>query len=395
MRDLLIYNPTCDMAVENATNSFMPSQLLSKFERDISPLMAFLGRESDFILYEKPLSDSFKAFWTDAGVALPTFIRKSEVDNYAFDNVRPWGWSQIIQSNYAKYIQSSHQLPIFQERGAYRPFFSRQTSVLLCHELNNYSLPPFVSIPFLPQSVSKHSAIVALLKQHSAGIVLKTLWSSSGRGLVFIRNQQQMQHADNWIKAQLKKHGSLIIEPIYQKTQDASLQFNISPSGQYEFYGINYFDADQQGHFSKEFFHTPKSINEHLPDNPDWINHTADAIIESMKAQGIHEKYFGPIGIDAMFIKGEDGETSFYPLVEANLRCNMGLVNMQIKQLIANGTSGTWQIDQFKEGEAPAFYENKSFKHPIRFIDGKIAKGFFPLTPFEADTRFAAWGIVY
>ncbi|WP_430815715.1 hypothetical protein [Carboxylicivirga sp. RSCT41] len=380
------------MAVENGTNSFMPSKLLSTFENDISPLMAFLGNASDYILYEKPISESFHSFWHKAGTTLPAFIKGSQLKNLTVDNVIPWGWSQIIN---AKYADTGHQPPIFSSKGDYRRFFSRETSLHLCHELKKRSLHPFAAIPALPVNVCDISDISLLLDKYTNGVLLKTLWSSSGRGLQFIRNIKQLQNAGNWINAQIKKHGSLIAEPIYNKLQDASLQFMVTPSGDYEFLGLNYFDADDQGHFNKEYFHTPENLITRIPSDKAWVKHTADVITESMKSLKLHEKYYGPIGIDAMFIADEHGDIKFYPLVEANLRCNMGLINLHLKKRILSDASGTWQISQFNKGEAPLFYQENIKMHPIIIENGHIAKGFFPLTPFENDTRFAAWGMVY
>jgi hypothetical protein len=380
------------MAVENGTNSFMPSKLLSKFESDISPLMAFLGDESDYILYENTPPQALTVFWNEKGFQLPSFIRKNQLNEVTVNKIAPWGWSQIINS---KFMERDSQLPIFSSTSKYRQFFSRQTSLQLCNELSKKALPEFVSIPHLPKRVSSLADVSLLLDKHAGGIVLKTLWSSSGRGLVFIRDNTQLKNATNWINAQLKKHEALIAEPIYNKLQDASLQFNITETGAYEFLGLNYFDADPQGHFNKEYFHTPGTLVNILPPNNVWIQNTADAIIESMRALQVHEKYHGPIGIDAMFIKNTTGEIKFYPLVEANLRCNMGLVNLHLKQKIALNASGTWEITQFRDSEAPVFYQEHIKKHPLVIENGKIAKGFFPLTPFEDHTRFAAWGIVY
>ncbi|MCG8581439.1 MAG: hypothetical protein MI866_16060 [Bacteroidales bacterium] len=379
------------MAVENGTYSFMPSKLLSKFENDISPLMAFLGEESDYILYENALPYYYKIFWQEAGIKLPSFIPRSQLNEISFENVIPWGWNQIINARYS----SKGTPPVFSSKDDYRLFFSRQTSLHLCHELNKKCLHPFVSIPVLPQSVSSISEISMLLNKYAGGVLLKTLWSSSGRGLLFIRNSIQFENATNWIKAQIKRHGFLIAEPIYDKVQDASLQFNITNTSEYEFLGLNYFDADQHGHFNKEYFHIPENLVTTLPSDEEWVNKTAESIIDSMKSLDIHKKYMGPIGIDAMFIRNEESAVKFYPLVEANLRCNMGLINLKLKKKVVPQASGTWQINQFKNGEAPVFYQEYTNKYPVIIENRQIVKGFFPLTPFESDTRFAAWGIVY
>ena len=94
-----------------------------------------------------------------------------------------------------------------------------------------------------------------------------------------------------------------------------------------------------------------------------------------------------------MFIQ-HDNDLYFYPLVEANLRCNMGLVNLHLKKLISRQSKGTWQISVFKPKEALAFVNEHLAKHPVKLKDNKIEKGFLPLTPINEQTRFAAWALV-
>ncbi len=382
------------MAVENGTFSFMPSKLLSKFEHDISPLLAFIGKPDDFLLSEIANHSSFTSFWTNLGFELPQLISNKKLENVNIDALKPWGWSQLIKHKYGKYIKHFNEMPSFKTPDLLKSFYSRETSLRLINELNTHKLPDFVSIPQLPLPVSSMKSIVELFKKEN-GIVLKTLWSSSGRGLMFIRNKKQLNDASNWINAQIKKHGALIVETIYNKVQDASLQFEIDDGGTVRFLGLNFFDADRQGHFSKEYFHTPSAIKDLLPNDDTWIEQTSKAIIKSIQSLSIHKQYTGPIGVDTLFFKNVNNELKFYPFVEANLRCNMGLVNLHLKDLLAPDTKGTWLIRHFKTGEAPLFYQENINNYPIKVENGKIAKGFFPLTPFNTDTQFAAWGLSY
>ncbi len=382
------------MAIENGTNSFMPSRLLTQFEHDISPLMAFLGQEDDYVLYTGDGYHQFSDFWLQVNKRLPQAINQSQFKNLEFKSVQPWGWSQLIHNRYKQSSLPKSHIPVFSNGANYQQFFSRKTSLQLIEELNTQELHHFVSIPQLPQTVETIEAINDLLHLHPKGIILKTLWSSSGRGLLFIRKELHLSNGMNWIKAQIKKHGALIAEPIYNKVQDASLQFTIDRGGSYHFLGINYFDADQEGHFSKEYIHTPYEIFEQLPTDDVWILQTAQSLMKSMQALNLHHHYHGPIGVDTMFIKDINGDLRFYPLVEANIRHNMGLVNLSIKKLIASSSKGTWQITQFDKGGAVDFLEEHLQKHPVSIQNNKITKGFFPLTPFTTNTRFAAWGLV-
>lgn len=392
MKTLFIYNPTCDIAVENSTNSYMPPKLLSKFEEDISPLMAFIGDKNDVVLSRNEASNELKRFWKQAGVDLPEFINPSEGITQDVSMIYPWGWSQIIWKQYQAIINKQAFHPDFSSLKDFRNLYSRNTSLKLQKKLYSKTLDPFVVFPVTPQAYTSIDKIENFLKNNASGIVLKTLWSSSGRGVVFIRNTQQLKEATNWIISQIQKHTCIIGEPIYKKVQDASLQFMITPNKEYQFMGINYFDADDQGRFNKEYLHTPSEIIKYLPQNDIWIQSTANCIIECFQELNIHNNYQGPIGVDAMFIEDNKGDVKFYPLVEANLRCNMGLVNLELKKHFSEGAKGTWQISTFKKNEAKQFYNQQLKQYPIELCNGKISKGFFPLTGFNSNTTFAAWG---
>lgn len=212
--------------------------------------------------------------------------------------------------------------------------------------------------------------------------------------MLFIRDEKTYLQNLNRITAQLKKQKQLIVEPIYNKLQDASMQFMIDDNGNYSFLGLNYFDSDEEGRFQREYFHLPDKMRDLLPKDKHWLRQLTEQLILTMQKHGIHRQYTGAIGIDVMFIADVDKQTKLYPLVEANLRCNMGSVNLSLKKLFADNTRGFWQISTFKNDEAALFYKQQIQKHPIRLMNNKITEGFIPLTPFNSDTRFAAWGVV-
>ncbi|GEM_PF-5801830 len=380
------------MAVENGTFSYMPSKLLKQFESEISPLMCIIATANDTVYYPLDDPEEFIAFWRQAGFELPQLTGIESLNEKQFDTVFPWGWSQLIEKNFNKY-RIDDRGKATDKQSYKKELHSRLTSFNITERLATKQLAPIVSIPQLPLKITSIQELNEIFLKEDSGIVVKTLWSSSGRGLIFIRNQKQFDDACNWVNAQLKKNQFVIAEPIYNKVQDTSLQFYIHPNKSYEFLGINYFDADEQGKFNKEYLHTPDSIKQ-FTENDDWINETSNHIIESFSDLNIHNSYQGPIGVDAMFILNKKKEIEFYPFVEANLRCNMGYVNLFIKKMITEQSKGTWQISHFSKSEAMEFYNTMLREHPLQIKDNLIYKGFFPLTPFTTDTRFAAWGHV-
>ncbi|MBS2097306.1 hypothetical protein [Carboxylicivirga linearis] len=391
MNSIYIYNPTCDMAVENGTLSYMPSTLLRKFEEDISPLVSLMASAKDILITNNQSYTEFVDFWNEAGFEQPTYINWESIKTLNKDyNVSPWGWSPVIAHRLRQFgIEYDFKLP------ATRQLFSRQTSLDIITEYIHQPAPQY-PINFVPKSPIKVDNILKveeLLKQHTKGIILKTLYSSSGRGLLFIKQKKEITQNRNWIEAKIKAHGYVIAEPIYNKIQDASLQFVIENS-EYQFLGLNYFDSDGKGKFAKEHIGIPENIKVLLPENDEWIQEAADRVIASMQALDLHKKYSGPVGVDAIFLFEDDENVRFHPIIEANLRCNMGLINMKLKDRIAKNSTGFWQIDTFKPGKAREFFTQQMKEYPLKMKDGKIVEGFIPLSSFGPNQQFAAWGII-
>ncbi|MCU4176711.1 hypothetical protein [Carboxylicivirga sp. N1Y90] len=390
-----IYNPTCDMAVENGTNSYMAPENLRIFENDISPLMAFLGSNKDKIICNCELNE-LKNFWTSLNFDYPQVLKQENalLTNHQ-NQIYPWGWSQLITKKFSKTKTTTQYWPNFSNQDT-KELFSRITTYKLAKELSKLKQAKhdFIHPISIPEKIIQIADAEKMLALNPNGIVLKTLWSSSGRGLIFVRNKKDLSITEPWLTSKIRQHQFVLAEAILDKVQDASLQFIINENNEYEFLGINYFDADSQGRFDKEYFHTPNHLQNTIPDTEGWIGEVANMIINSMKAIHLHNKYKGPVGVDALFFKTQSGDLKFYPLIEANLRCNMGLINLALKKRIHSKAQGSWKIEAFKPGEAAKFYKDQIKKNPVVLRGGLIYKGFIPLTSFHENQQFAAWGLI-
>ncbi len=381
------------MAVENGTNSYMPPATLRKFEKDIAPLLSFLASSDDYVIVENEGLESFVSFWNKYGFNCPNFISLKTVNqlNTNFE-LKPWGWSQIVNHQIKTLVNNKRFDFSLSET---KQLFSRHTSLELVAQLNlnKQKHDPFLCVPPNPTITTCFADIETLFNTESNGIVLKTLYSSSGRGLAFIKTHDELCQVRSWVNSQLKQHGYLLAETLLDKVQDASFQFHVN-SQSIEFLGLNFFDADDQGRFLKEHFETPESVKPYLPDSNTWLNDAVELLTQALLDMGIMKKYEGPIGIDAMFFKDKQNKIRLQPCIEANMRCNMGLVNLYLKKRIHTDSKGFWQIHPCKKGEAKSFFEDQIEKHPIEMDGGLIRKGFIPLSPFSDDQQFVAWGMV-
>ncbi|MGM0532401.1 MAG: hypothetical protein ACQER7_13730, partial [Bacteroidota bacterium] len=79
------------------------------------------------------------------------------------------------------------------------------------------------------------------------------------------------------------------------------------------------------------------------------------------------------------------------PCLEINLRHNMGLANIRLKRHIHPQAKGIWKAEAFRNIEWKHFCREKKQKHPPRFSEGKLRKGFLPLTNPEGNKQFGVW----
>ncbi|MBI9064828.1 MAG: hypothetical protein JEZ14_22775 [Marinilabiliaceae bacterium] len=400
-KTLFYYNPTCEMAIENGTMSYMPPENLKQFEQDIAPLMGFAGSTSDKIICEHQPDVQFISFWKKANKHFPQFISIEEskaLSPGSIDQIIPWGWSYALKHHLKHLIPGlSPEMRIPEvSSNEFRQFCSRLTSVRMAKQLfkKQDQLPSIAHHPSIPKILSSTDAVLDYFYNHPQGIILKTLWSSSGRGLCLLRTKREFEQAKPWIKARIKQHQFIIAEPLLNKAQDASFQFMIKHDGTYEALGINYFDTDGSGRFQKEHFGIPSKIQSHLPQDDIWIDEISALLIESMQELNIHDHYQGSVGIDVLFFHDDTGTIRLMPFIEVNLRYNMGLINLNIKKHIHPDSTGDWQITPFKNGEWSDFYHQHMKKHPAIYKDSLLREGFMPLTPRHPESRFAAWGFV-
>jgi len=400
-KTLFYYNPTCEMAIENGTLSYMPPENLKQFERDIAPLMGFAGSASDTIICSHQPDAQFISFWEKANKIFPQFLSFGERKTLAhgsIDQIIPWGWSYAMKHQLKHLIHNLSPETHIPEVSSkeFKQFYSRLTSVRIAKQLfeKQDRLPSIAYQPTTPKIFSSTEAVLDYFYTHPQGIILKTLWSSSGRGLCLLRTTREFEQAKPWIKARIKQHQFIIAEPLLNKLQDASFQFMINFDGTYEALGINYFDTDGSGRFQKEYLGIPSKIHSHLPQDNTWIDEISALLIESMQDLEIHQNHQGSVGIDVLFFYDESGTIRLMPFIEANLRYNMGLINLHIKKHIHPDSAGDWQITPFKNGEWSDFYHQYIKKHPAIYKDGLLYEGFMPLTPCHPTSHFAAWGFI-
>ena len=101
--------------------------------------------------------------------------------------------------------------------------------------------------------------------------------------------------------------------------------------------------------------------------------------------------YRGPLGVDMMVCKEGDG-FRLHPMVEVNLRMNMGIVALRLaERVLAPGLSGLFHIEHYPAPGAlyEAYAERMRKSAPV-IEGGRLVRGCLPLAPVTSESRCLA-----
>lgn len=399
--DIYFYNPTCEIAVANGSENFMPKNLLRKMEYDLDLLPAYFALSNDITLVQKypdkKFLDSlfkdglrlFNLHPLDEGLKDQAFISQSK------GFLRPWGWSPAMHKLFAalKPFCSSEYLnsPVAQWSPVHKELYSRKAGrELLSNILTNSAYPFFTPLDELPQICISHEEIHAL-QQKWNHVIVKSPWSSSGRGLQVLRPGEYNRTNYQVISGFLNHQGYVMAEPYYNKVQDLSFQFYSKGNGQIEFLGTCSFKTDKSGRYAGSYIeeipkHAEPSLKNFLKDH---LGETKKYIERALQNSPFSLHYVGWLGVDSIVYKTND-DFLIQPCIEVNCRYTMGTISLAFRKRLAEGSYGFLSILHRKEGELQYYFQEQKLRNPMVIEDGKIAKGFLPLTPISNDTVFGA-----
>lgn len=378
-----MYNPTCEMAVQNNSVSYQPPLRLQEFERAMSSLMMFISQEGDCVVGENP-DDELLLFWKERGVNIPQFVNKNDAISLIKDGAMlvPWGGSRQLYYSYGLKHKSEQYTDLM------RCFFSRELSVVLedtvCRLCQGRKDLKQYDIEERSELVTESDIMECRVRKGSC--VVKSLWSSSGRGVQLVREQCHIEPAIVWARGKIRHDGGVVCEPFYKRLGEFTTLIEIYEDGRIEYLGTNYFEADEAGRFGKELIGQNILTREEEQE-------VGQILIEAMSRLNWVEKYIGKIGVDGM-VYNKQGERKVRICTEVNMRHTMGNINLSVARCFSPKVKATWQIEQFDNAMSWARYCKEMVSRFPLVLDDKnrIERGFFRLS--SLGYNYGAWGIV-
>ncbi len=392
------------MAIANGQVSYMPPRHLQEFEQDLATLPWMLGDENDFVLVPDKKDHSLDHL-KEAGWSIPRVVSSShDIPRQARGNLmfEPWGWSPAVYRWFKSFIDLAHpdwgNHPFASWRPQSADLLSRDTGYQLLQVLKELRLGrekeyPLLFLPKQPKVVDNASGLPEIIEDQSPPLLVKTPWSASGRGIFRIRDIDDDPAQSNRVKGMLRRQGKIYIEKTLNKIQDVSLQFWIEGE-KIRYEGHNFFYSDEKGQFAGCAIGPPENPYPLFNDHKvvyDALEQAAKLVERGISIMFPKLNYFGPAGVDGIFFRDDEGHLKLQPCIEINLRHNMGLANIRLKRHIHPRAKGTWKIGAFRNTEWRHFCRAKTKEHPPGFSEGKLRKGFLPLTSPGGNKQFGAW----
>ena len=396
MRDLYFFNPTCETAIANGSETFMATRILRGFEDDLSLLPMIFTSPGDMVLSAQQPSEKFIGGLKQIRFPVCGSTSKDELlktKNLKLNRVIPWGWSPAahfqlkeIKDHTSPEFQSSR---VFNWQPGHRALFERKTSAqILDRFLSEYGTSDYCSPEAIPSAMQSEDEIFNYLKSRTE-VVLKSPVSSSGRGVQMIRNRQMSCSDIQWSKAVLKQSGYLMAEPLHHKKLDLSFQFEIDASGKIIYRGHVFFYTNGNGMYQGHYLN--QNASDLVGKNTDeLLNETGNKLKSILENSMYPAFYEGFMGIDGMIIEAKD-QLKIHPCLEINCRLTMGMLALKIQNLIHPAAKGQFEIYTGTPGEFAAFSEKMQTDHPVVLKDQQFFSGFAPLSDPSEKAKFGAY----
>ena len=285
---LYIFNPENDMALASGSPGYTPPANIRTYRMQHWELPRRWAAPEDVV-------------WDGVQNLSDLFMDEANVPE-----ICPWGWSPALVHELELAGVPRRYMPDREWLTKLRKLSSRATTVeiqsILCVD-SKYCLDL--------------DDVLSCLKQWG-DIIMKSPWSSSGKGLMRTDNPNWQ----GWVKRILRLQGAVVVERYLSRNQDFAMEFWMK-AGKAEYVGLNVFLTDEHGHFLRNVEATEQEKERLLASMLADVVTLAEIrswYIEHLPR--IAPWYEGPVGVDMLITT--DGVLN--PCVEINWRMTMGMV---------------------------------------------------------------------
>lgn len=311
---LWVFNPGCE---EELTRPGQPPlAAAAKLEHDLAALPWVFAAQGDQVLVPSPPRIDWLKHLAQAGFSLPEFC--AEPGDRPAGRLSPWGSSARLQARFP-------ELPGPRPQPA---AFRKDTANALLSE----------RAPHLAGIVCTTWEEVALaarqIETRGERPAVKPVLSAAGRGIL-----RRVEEAP--VRRLLDAQPAVLVVPWLHREVDLSLHLDLHADG-VRVSGLTLFQTDPGGRWLGSLVSDPlislsPELRRFLHDRPgglaaEW-NRLARAVGGTLRPLGVE----GPVGVDMLIGRLNDGQRVLHPLVELNPRYTMGRVALALRPRVAPG----------------------------------------------------------
>ena len=400
MAKTYIFNPDSDLALANGDANYLPPRSARRMADDLALLPAWYADEGDAVLI--PSSDAIY-YWSKTS---SNNILRSEIkwitnkESLPSQPLFPWGWNAALVKQMKVRGLGDEHLPSVEEMEALRALSSRRMAVEVLKALMQNLSDTHRLIGEAAFCVTEEEIVQQVTSYPTT--MLKAPWSSSGKGL----RRGQGEYApplSGWCARTLAQQGAVVVEPLYRKVKDFAMEFYSAGDGApLTFVGYSRFVTDANGSYEGNLLMADEEIERELST---YVSrealHSVRAMLQELIGERIGADYRGYVGVDMMvcLVKRENQkwDMCLHPCVEINLRMNMGVVaHIFYERYVAKGCRGRFVVDYYPTPEAlREAHRQRMEEAPLQLSpEGRICKGYLPLTPVGRETQYLVWALI-
>ena len=403
MPHLFLFNPGHEMEILCGKSHYTPPYSVQKMTSDLEMLPVWYGGAGSFTLVRNPKASQFiaslpKVFRSSLSSPMILNLMMKELFRRKKLGEKPklppltasiWGVSPRSIDAFKELKQAGMTIEIPEWKEEYMLLTNRQTAAV-CLALLQKRIPITPSI-HIPDFFSDIKELEKYVLQSSLPAIIKTPFSSSGRGHYWVESNKLDARALSWLSNALKKQGAVSIEPALDRIFDFAAEFYSDGNGQIQYMGLSIFETQSRGQFVGCMLGTQEmllqQLNEYIsPDDYLFLVEQIGLVLKEV----VGNIYCGYMGVDMFIYKTEDGNYAVHPFVELNLRYTMGLAAMQIsRQFLYPKSHGMLRTVTFVYN---AFQEHQRMRDeaPLVLEGALIRSGYQSLCPVGPDTRYMA-----
>ena len=310
------FNPGHETAILQGSENYTPPANVQRMIRGVILSSVWYADAEDFCFYRRDRFTSFLLLTTEGVQAvcqanLTQGDRKTEGQPARNASSSLGTFPHIAILFFEKLRKSGNlNLTIPEWKEEYTRLTSRQTAAECLDKIRE--LLPDMDVPVSPKFCKKVREVEKYLILQNAPFILKTPYSSSGRGLLWLPERKLTTKDRTWIEGALNKQGCVSIECALDKYQDFAMEFYSDGNGNIRYEGLSVFGAEKKGAYSGNVLGEQTYLESFFVENfGDKFQQLKETVGEAIR-QIYGNIYTGYLGVDMLVYRKKQTANSPY-----------------------------------------------------------------------------------